>query len=210
MTLLPAVAFAHEVYVLDGATIARDIGSVSPNPFLAFYSNKSQFFLWGFICFVGFSTIFFMSIFHRFEERFSRIFARLKKYAAPVARITFGVSLIACAYNHALFGPELPFDALAPNASQGLTPMFYIAGVLITFGFLTRWATLLLLPALWLSLMERFNYMPTYANYFAEAVFTFAEAVECTHLAAIVCDGCQECCAPSCAQSSSILGRYSV
>src|SRR3989338_6458731 len=168
---VPVFALAHEVYVLDGATIARDIGTISPNPLDAFFSNKYQFFFWGFICFVGFSTIFFMSIFHSLEEHFAPAFARLKKYAAPVARITLGISLLACAYQSALFGPELPFYALDPNGVTGLRIMFTISGILITFGIWTRLGAIVLLPALWLFLVERANYAPTYANYYGEVLF---------------------------------------
>lgn len=170
---LPALASAHEVYLLDGPTIARDIGTVSPNPFNAFFDNTYQFFLWGFMCFVAFSTIFFMSIFHSFEERFAPLFARMKKYAAPTARITLGLCLLACAYNKALFGPELPFYGLDPNGVAGLQILFYIAGTLITFGIWTRIGALLVVPALWLFLVERVNYVPTYANYYGEVIFVF-------------------------------------
>ncbi|MDP3645465.1 MAG: hypothetical protein Q8R25_00030 [bacterium] len=172
--VLPLIASAHEVYVLDAATIARDIASVSPDPLSAFYTNKYQFFLWGFIFFIGFSTIFFMSIFHRFEEAFSPFFTRMKKYAAPVARMTLGVCLIASAYNGALFGPELPFASFGSAAVTIIPIIFYISGTLITLGLYTRFAALLLLPVLLLSLIERGTYMPTYANYFGEIFFVIA------------------------------------
>ncbi len=165
------IALAHEVYVLDTATIAHDIASISPNPLDAFATNTYQFFLWGFICFVGFSTIFFMSIFHSLEERFAPFFGRMKKYAAPVARITLGISLIACAYNSALFGPELPFYALDGNGVMILQTILYISGALIALGIWTRVGAILLLPALWLFLVERTTYAPTYANYYGEVLF---------------------------------------
>ncbi len=171
LAFVPALAIAHEVYVLDPATIASSIASPSPNPLMAIFANLSQFFFWGFVCFVGFSTIFFMSIFHRFEERFAPLFARLKKYAAPTGRIALGLSLIACGYNAALFGPELPFSSLAPDGVLLLQAICYASGTLIALGLYTRLGALLLLPVLLLSLIVYGLYMPMYAAYFGELAF---------------------------------------
>ena len=172
--LIPAFASAHEVYVLDHATVLRDVAAVSPNPLLAFFSNTYQFFLWGFISFVTVSTLFFASIFRVFESALDPFFWRLKKYAAPVARVTLGLALICCAYNSALFGPELPFSDFVGHAYVPLVySALYIAGVLIALGWLTRIAALAMLPIFALALHHYGFYMLNYTNYLGEMLFVF-------------------------------------
>jgi len=46
------------------------------------------------------------------ENTFDKYLIKLKKYAQFIARITICLSFIACGYNSALFGPELPFELL--------------------------------------------------------------------------------------------------
>jgi hypothetical protein len=167
--MLPLGVSAHEVYVLSEDTIARSISEPSPNPFNAFATNRFQFFLWGFIAFVVVSTIFFASITHRLEIVFEPYLSRLRRYAAPVARITLGVCLIASAYNNALFGPELPLSDFGPYALL-LKLVLFASGILILWKRHARVGALLALCIFALSAVWYGWYILTYLNYLGEIV----------------------------------------
>jgi uncharacterized membrane protein YphA (DoxX/SURF4 family) len=168
--MLPAIASAHEVYVLDPATIMRDIMNPSPNPLIMILQEPSQFLLWAIIGSILISTVFAMSITRVFERIFDPLLARLKPLAAPIARLTLGACLIASAYHSALFGPELPlshFGGFAAAIQIGL----YLSGALILLGLFTRAASLIAL-CIFLAGVVRYNvYMLTYANYLGEICF---------------------------------------
>jgi hypothetical protein len=170
IALLPAIASAHEVYVLDPATIMRDIMNPSPNPLVMIVQQPDQFLLWAIIGVIVVSTVFAMSITHIAETIFDPLLARLKPLAAPIARLTLGACLIASAYHHALFGPELPlsqFGALGPLLQIGL----YLSGTFILVGLWTRAAGLIAL-CIFLAGVASYNvYMLTYANYLGEICF---------------------------------------
>ncbi len=167
---LPLIANAHEVYVLDPAVIARDVAANSPNPLAAIPTHEFEFFFWGFISFVTVSTIFCMSAFHLFERAFAPIFARMKKYAAPAARATLAISLLGCAYNAGLFGPELPFRALVGDFTPTLQILVGIAAICILFGLYTRVAVLPLAFLFGLAILHWGSYMFTYTNYGGEII----------------------------------------
>ena len=170
---LPAIASAHEVYVLDHATILRDVAAVSPNPFDAFFTNEGRFFFWGFIAFVTVTTIFFMSIFHVFEQRIDPLLYRLKRFAPLIERVTLGLSLIFFAHNAALFGPELPLVSIYGALTPMITIILYIAGVLITLGLFTRIAALVVGLTVLASIPAYNWYMLTYTAYFMVAIIVF-------------------------------------
>ncbi len=163
----PQAVSAHEGYVLSPETIARDVATVSPSPFGAFATNRFQFFLWGFVAFVVVSTIFFASVTHRLEMLFEPLLTRLRPWAAPVARVTLGLCLLASAYNGALFGPELP---LADFGIYGvlLRLLLYIAGVLIVFNWYTQVGAILALLIFAAGVARYGVYTLTYTNYLGE------------------------------------------
>lgn len=161
---------AHEVYVLDPVTIASDIQNPSPNPFAAFWTNKFQFFFWTFIAFVLVTTVFFASITHRLEVTFRSSLVRLKPYAAPVARITLGLCLIACAWYGGLFGPELPLADFAGKFRPLVDVVLYGSGALIVVGLWTRFAAALALVIFLFSAARYGIYMLTYSNYLGEII----------------------------------------
>jgi uncharacterized membrane protein YphA (DoxX/SURF4 family) len=169
--LLPALTSAHEVYVLDNSTITHDVTAHSPNPFDAIGTNTGRFLLWGFIAFVTISTVFFASIFNVFERWLDPTFKRLKKYAAPLARATLGLCLIACAYNTGLFGPELPFLNFAGSYVWAIQAIFYVCGSLIAIGLFTRYAAVPVLFVYLLGVAHWGVYMLNYANYLGEIFF---------------------------------------
>jgi hypothetical protein len=164
---LPFGVAAHEVYVLSPDAIATAIASPSPSPFQAFATNRFQFFLWGFIALVVVSTIFFASITHRIELLFEPLFRRMRPWAAPVARVTLGLCLIASAYNGALFGPELP---LSDFGIYGVLLRFflYAAGVLITLNVYPQVGAGIALLIFAAGTLRYGVYSLTYLNYLGE------------------------------------------
>lgn len=166
-TLIPLGASAHEVYVLSHESIASGIASDSPNPFEAFATNRFQFFLWGFIAFVVVSTIFFASITHRLEMFFEPFLTRLRPWAAPVARVTLGVCLIASAYNDALFGPELPLSDFGPYGTL-IRVALLVAGILVLFQRFAKQGALIALVIFMIASFWYGWYILTYVNYLGE------------------------------------------
>lgn len=163
---------AHEVYVLSSETIARDLATPSPNPFESYASNQFQFFFWGFIVFVGITTVFFASITHRLELFFSPFLGRLRTWAPLVARITLGTCLIASAYNNALFGPELPLADFGVWAGAAQL-LLYVSGALVLFGLYTRIAAALGAVVFVVGVAAHGSYMLNYTNYAGEMLVVF-------------------------------------
>ena len=169
--LFPFVASAHEVYVLDSATIMRDVMSPSPNPFSQIAHDPSLFIFWGIIGVIFVSTVFAMSITHWFENIFNPYLNRLKPWAAPIARLTLGICLIASAYNVALFGPELPLSHFGSWAFAMQTAL-YVSGFLCLVGLWTRTAGIIALAVFVVGVLFYNVYMLTYANYLGEILFS--------------------------------------
>jgi len=169
---VPHGASAHEVYVLNQATIAQDLASNSPNPFGAFWTNQYQFFFWGFVAFVTVTTVFFASVFHAFELRCRPFLLYIKRWAPLVTRLTLGVCLIVGTYYQGLFGPELPLIGFAGQWTGLLQWVLYVIGFLILFGFCTRVAAFVALIIFFLSVLRYGSYMLTYTNYLGEILIT--------------------------------------
>ena len=168
LAVLPHLANAHEVYVLDATTILNDIAVQSPNPLLAYQGNETQFFLWAFICFVIFSTIMCASLFHLFEKTIDPYLFSLKKFAHPIARITVGMCLIACGIYSGLFGPELPFVGIFGGASDIMRIVFILLGFLAIIGVGGRYIGYVSLLIVVYAFFIRGSYMLTYSNYVGE------------------------------------------
>lgn len=174
--LAPTPASAHEVYVLSPAVIANDLTTASPNPLDAFSGHETQFMLWAFIGFVLVSTVFFASITHTLEEFFARYLNPLRAWAPLVARVTLGVCLLACGYNYALFGPELPFTDFG-IFGIGAQWAFYISGALILSGYFVRAAALVAAGVFAAGVAMYGSYMLNYTNYLGEMAVVFMLAV---------------------------------
>src|SRR3989338_6081376 len=87
----PLIVSAHEAYVLDPVTMARDVAAQSPNPFSAIGEHQSQFIFWGFVAAGTVTTVFFMSSFRLFERAAAPFLRRLKRFASPIVRMTLGL-----------------------------------------------------------------------------------------------------------------------
>jgi uncharacterized membrane protein YphA (DoxX/SURF4 family) len=161
---------AHEVYVLDQQTISYDVSHPSPDPFSLIATNPMQFSLaalFGIILVVG---VFLISISRKVENAIDPLLMRAKRWAPLIARLTLGLSLIAAAYYHALFGPEIPFTSLVGSHAGLLQILVYIIGALIVVGLWVRESALVALVIFIISAVMYKMYMLTYVNYLGEII----------------------------------------
>lgn len=170
----PLFVSAHEVYVLTHDEIAKAITMTSPNPFSAIPSQEKLFLIWGAVVAVGMLVVLRFSVSRLFEKVFDPILVRLKKYAPFVARLTFGLSLMASGYFRAFFGPELPLTTFfSPAAASIVGVLLVLLGLAIILGFMTRVMALIALGFFVLTVIQDRTYMLTYANYLGEMILFF-------------------------------------
>jgi hypothetical protein len=135
---LPALASAHEVYVLDAETVARGMAEISPNPFTAYFGNESDFFFWGFVSLVVVSTLLCASLFRVFEKTLDPLLFYLKRWAHPLVRITVGSCLISFGIAGELYGTEIDFETLFGSLSIIMQGLCMLGGVLTIAGIYVR------------------------------------------------------------------------
>src|SRR3989344_5154877 len=131
-------ASAHEVYVLDTATVAAGMATASPNPFTAYFGNEYDFYFWGFISLVAFSTILCASLFRIFEKALDPVLFHLKRWAHPLVRITVGSCLISFGIAGKLYGTEIDFDNLFGSLSSVMQWLFILGGAATIAGTYVR------------------------------------------------------------------------
>lgn len=172
-SFLPAIANAHEVYVLDPATVSRAMAVPSPNPFDAIAGNTFNFVFWGIVTAVVFSTFITASAFRLYEQRLDPFLFKLKKFALPVVRVTVGLCFIAFSYSGNLYGSELFLAAGFGAAAPLMQILIALVGVLAVLGLATRLAGALMLGIYALALYAFGPYILTYTDFFgAAAVIT--------------------------------------
>lgn len=162
---LPTLAFAHEVYVLDEATIAAGMAATSPNPFTAYIGNEFNFFFWGFVSFVTFSTILFASIFRVFEKMLDPLLFSLKRFALLIVRLTVGSSLLIFGFYGVLYGPEIPLSSIFGGGTLFAQIFLSLLGIGLIAGVYVR---TIALASLVLYLCASYSmgwYVLTYANH---------------------------------------------
>lgn len=164
----PATSLAHEVYVLGEEDVQRLKEMEPVSLFEVFLSNASDTIIWAIV--IGFIliSIFLISISATMENKFDGSLVKLKKYAPFVSRFTVGLAFIACAYNGALFGPELPFEKIFGDSTLLAQIVFTMLGTFMIFGLFSRTAGLLGLAIFVLAVFTHGTYMFTYISYFAE------------------------------------------
>jgi len=168
--LLPLVASAHEVYVLTPGEIQNDLRMPSFSEWQVIFTNVHEFMFWAFISFLVVTTIFCISIFRPFERWLAPLFARLRPYAAPIARITVGLSFLAAAYYGATYGPELPIASTFGAYAPAIRILLVCMGVLIISGFYVRLAAVAALVLFSIAVYFHGIYMLTYTNYLGEII----------------------------------------
>ncbi|MSU73595.1 hypothetical protein EXS56_00445 [Candidatus Kaiserbacteria bacterium] len=137
-SFIPSLVFAHEVYVLDAATVARGMAAISPNPFTAYIGNEFNFLFWGFVSFVTVSTILCVSLFRIFEKALDPFLFYLKRWAHPLARLTVGACLVSFGIASELYGTEISFESLFGSLSLVMQGLFVLGGAAIIAGMYVR------------------------------------------------------------------------
>ena len=141
----PLFVAAHEVYVLDQATVDAAMATTSQNTFSAYVGNEAEFFFWAFISFVTVLTLFFATIFGFLEKSLGPLMAQLKRFALPLIRITTGVSMLSFGLAGALYGTEIPFERLFGGLSSGMQILFVVSGLAMILGIFSRWIAVLMI-----------------------------------------------------------------
>lgn len=171
---LPALAFAHEVYVLSPESVTAALDADSANPFTAYIGNEYQFFFWGLVSSIAMSTVLAASVFHLFERQAGPFFAYLKRFALPIARITVGLCLIGFAQSARLFGTEILFGELFGAASGVMQLIFLAAGVAVFVGLFTRYIALALICVYVYAALTFGSYILTYTDHIGAYIVLFA------------------------------------
>ena len=170
---LPFVASAHEVYVLDKATIKGDLARPALDLWHIALSNENIVFTYGLGIFLALIVVFGISISRTVESWCDPVLFRIKKYAGHMAQITFGSALIASAYYMDLFGTELSFDDIFGAYHHEASLALFVIGVMILAGIYTRVASLVAFVIFMYAAGEVGQYMVSYLTYFGEAVCIF-------------------------------------
>ena len=171
--VLPMLAWAHEVYVLPSESIESAMNAVSPNPFLAYFGNESEFILWGLVSLIALATIACATMFRLFESSLSPLLIPLKSLALPLVRIATGISVLSFGIAGAIFGTELPLQSMFGVFAPAVGWMFVVVGCLMTVGLYTREMSILMLLAFAFSASETGWYMLTYADHLGAYVALF-------------------------------------
>jgi uncharacterized membrane protein YphA (DoxX/SURF4 family) len=163
----PHAASAHEVYVLTSSQIAHDLHDHSLNLLDAIDSPNSLFWFLFFMFFaITTLTISFFISFSKWGISTTKLIEKYKRFAFPVIRVVFGISLLYSAHYQSLFGSELPVSQLiGGHMWEGIMDA---AGILVILGLFTRIAAAVMLVLFAVSVLAFHEYMLTYINYLGE------------------------------------------
>ncbi|MDR3558757.1 MAG: hypothetical protein P4L61_04460, partial [Candidatus Pacebacteria bacterium] len=166
---IPAIASAHEVYVLSPAEITQAIGTPSFDLLAVAEQNLGQFVFWAFIGILLVFGVFWISIVRFLERQLDPMLAKLRRFTPFIARFTIGVSFLAGAYYQATYGPELPLSSLGPWAGL-VTVTLVVIGTLAILGLYMRIAAFIALVLYCVTVALHGSYMLTYVNYLGEII----------------------------------------
>lgn len=167
---VPALASAHEVYVLSPEAVRQALAMPSFSEWQTIFLNVNQFLFWGFIAVLVIFIVFFVSLSRRLERLLDPLLAKLPPYAPVISRVTIGIAFIAASYHQALFGPELPLATTFGGFAGIVNVLLVLTGLMIVFGFYTRVAGLVAAALFGVESWVHGIYMLTYANYFGEII----------------------------------------
>jgi uncharacterized membrane protein YphA (DoxX/SURF4 family) len=170
LLFVPALASAHEVYVLSSSEIAEGIATPPFNMVAVALQDIGSFAFWGFITALAIFIVFGISIVRPVERFCSPFLMRIKPYAFAVARVTVGIGLICGSYFQATFGPELPLLSSYGPYTHLATLALSIVGTLILTGLWARAAALVALAMYLFGVYLHGAYMLTYLNYLGEFI----------------------------------------
>ena len=166
--LAPALASAHEVYVLTPAEIRYGLAAPPFNEAAFAWADFSQFAFWAFLAALVVFIVFFASIIRPLERRLGPSLAKLRPYAPAISRVTVGLGFLTAAYHQALFGPELPLAGTFAGYEGLVTGALVIIGFFIAFGAYARAAALAAILLFCIEVIAHGVYMLTYVNYLGE------------------------------------------
>jgi uncharacterized membrane protein YphA (DoxX/SURF4 family) len=166
----PLAAYAHEVYVLTPAEIAKDTASPPFSSLQVILQDTHRFAFWTMIAVGTVLGVFAISVSRRVEDFFNPLFTKLRPYAPAVSRVTVGVAFLAAAYYSSAYGPELPLAANWGAYAGAVRIVMVLIGLCITFGFFTRLAALVGLALFAANVYFHGWYMLTYTNYLGEII----------------------------------------
>lgn len=173
LLLLPAKALGHEVYVLPPHQVEQAMETPRFDMVQVAVENSAEFIFWTVIACIAVFLIFSLSIVRPFERRFNPKFNKLKKYAAPIVRITLGLGLLAGAYFGASFGPELPAVETFGGGSALAALLAGLVGIMLVCNVYPRIAALIALALFLVNVLDHGVYMLTYTNYVGAILFSF-------------------------------------
>ena len=169
--ILPLIAQAHEVYVLNSSEIATDLLAPPVNLFAVAVSHEYQFLTALFLGIVLIVCVLGISLLHGLGRSASSFLVKIKPYASHIAQITLGSALIASAYYGALFGTELPLTKLFGGYAELVTIVLYISGGCVLFGVYPRLGSALAIAVyVWSIFTGQGIYMLSYLTYFGESL----------------------------------------
>ncbi|QQR50509.1 hypothetical protein IPF86_01130 [Candidatus Nomurabacteria bacterium] len=167
--LLPYIARAHEVYVLN----SEEVNSALQAPALNFrevvLGHTYEFLFWGFVVCISITLVFFLSISKWLERKIDPLLFKIKPYAGHIAQATFGLALIASAYYGSIFGLELPFSYFFPAHTLLFQFIVYAVGVSVLFGFFPRIGSFIVGLLFLYMFSKKGIYMVSYFTYLGEA-----------------------------------------
>lgn len=166
-TFFTGKAFAHEVYVLDKGTIAKDLNVHDVNVFSTLQNINNLILFTAFI--ITGIIVFFVTYKIGRTKRAIALTSTIEK-ARPLAslfiRAILGISLIYSSINSALFGPEIRLEDIADM--KVLQVILLVSGVAFIVGMFTRFFSLVMLFVFALSVFAFGIYQVTYINYLGE------------------------------------------
>jgi hypothetical protein len=181
---LPALASAHEVYVLTPDEIQHDLATPGFSWWDVIQGDMHHFMFWAFIAVLVVLIIFGISIIRPLERAMMPFFDGLKKYALHITRITVGVAFLAAAYYGAAYGPELPLLAAWGPYTPLIEALLTLMGACIIVGVFVRTAAVAALLLFAVNVYFHGWYMLTYTNYLGEVIILLllgAEAMRRKH-----------------------------
>jgi hypothetical protein len=169
--------YAHEVYVLDDATIRSGFGTRGINVFDALSdSRNANMFLVG----AGFMLVGFILLSYLIHTKLSKAtdeqLKKVRKYAHLIIRIGLGISFAWGAYHNSIFGPEVPLASIPGGMIW--KPVLFTVGIMLIFGAFTRIAAVIALLSFIVVTFDRGWYMMNYLNYLGEITVLVLERGE--------------------------------
>ncbi|HTH92953.1 MAG TPA: DoxX family protein [Candidatus Paceibacterota bacterium] len=165
-------ASAHEVYVLNQQTVHYDVTHPSPDPLSLIDQDgtRATFLVCTIVAVILVIGVFLLSISRWAERLLDPVLMKIKRYAPLVARLTLGLSLLAAAYYKALFGPELPLNAIFGHYATFIQIVLYIISICILLGLFVRSSALVALIVFIAAVIAYKSYMLNYVNYLGEII----------------------------------------